>query len=408
MTAPAHCPPAGVPGALASALIALRRAIHRDPEIGMHLPATQQRIVDALAGLDLEITLGRELSSVVAVLRGGAAPDGERRRAVLLRGDMDALPLAERLDVDYASERDGVMHACGHDLHVAGLVGAAHLLRARRDELAGDVVFMFQPGEEGPGGAVVMLDEGLLEAAGSPVVAAYALHVGSAGHPLGTWYGRPGPMMAAADECVIRVVGEGGHGSQPHLAKDPVPVACEIVLALQLMVTRQFDAMDPMVVTVGKIAGGTKDNIIPDDARIELTVRTFSTANRDRVHEAIRRVADGISAAHGLSAEVTTLMGYPVTVNDDTEYAFLRATVEDIFGAQRHTEMAHPEAGAEDFAFVAQRVPSAYVFLSACPAEDPASAPDNHSPRAHFDDVVLPDQAVLLAELAIRRLADPR
>lgn len=398
-----------LPEDLAQQIVSLRRAIHRDPEIGMDLPRTQQRIVDALAGLDLEITLGRDLTSVVAVLRGGAAvPEGSERRAVLLRGDMDALPLTELLDVDYVSAVDGAMHACGHDLHVAGLVGAAHLLHARRAEVAGDVVFMFQPGEEGPGGAAVMLDEGLLEAAGSPVVAAYALHVGAAGHPLGQWYGRPGPMMAAADECVIRVLGEGGHGSQPHLAKDPVPVACAIVLALQLMVTRQFDAMDPMVVTVGRIAAGTKDNIIPDDATIELTVRTFSTTNRDRVHDAIRRVADGISAAHGLTAEVTTLMGYPVTVNDDAEYAFLRATAEELFGAQRHTEMAHPEAGAEDFAFVAQRVPSAYVFLSACPAADPQRAPDNHSPRANFDDAVLPDQAVLLAELAIRRLADPR
>lgn len=398
-----------LPADVADLLVAVRRDIHRDPEIGMALPRTQRRILDALAGLDLEITLGRDLDSVVAVLRGGATvgQPGERR-AVILRGDMDALPLTEDLDVDYVSEVDGVMHACGHDLHVAGLIGAVHLLHARRDELAGDVIFMFQPGEEGPGGARVMLDEGLLEASGGPVIAAYALHVASAGQPLGMWFGRPGPQMAAADECIIRVVGSGGHGSQPHLAKDPVPVACEIVLALQLMVTRQFDAMDPLVVTVGRISGGTKDNIIPDDATLELTVRTFSEANRERVHPAIQRVADGIASAHGLRVEITRLMGYPVTVNDDAEYAFLQETVEDVFGADRHYLMPHPEAGAEDFAFVAERVPSAYVFLSACPAEDPSTAPDNHSPRAHFDDSVLPDQAVLLAELALRRLRDPR
>ncbi len=384
-------------------MVALRRVLHQDPEIGLHLPRTQQRVLEALAPLDLEVHLGTGLSSVVAILRGTGPVSGERS-AVLLRGDMDALPLQELLDVDYASQAAGAMHACGHDLHVAGLVGAAHLLHARRAEVLGDVVFMFQPGEEGPGGAQVMLDEGLLAAAGTPVVAAYALHVASAGHPLGTWFGRPGPIMAAADECVIRVMGSGGHGSQPHLAKDPVPVACEIVLALQLMVTRQFDAMDPMVVTVGRITSGTKDNIIPDEALLELTVRTFSEGNRSRVHEAIARLAEGIAGAHGLSAEVTTMMGYPVTVNDETEYALLRSTVEDVFGPGRYAAMDHPEAGAEDFAIVAQQVPSAYVFLSACPAADPLAAPDNHSPRAHFDDAVLPDAALLLAELAVRRL----
>ncbi len=387
----------------AAELIALRRAIHKDPEIGLDLPRTQRRILDAIEPLGLEIHLGHGLSSVVAILRGTAPITGPRA-AVLLRGDMDALPVQEALDLDFASEGVGTMHACGHDLHVAGLVGAVRLLADRRDELAGDVVFMFQPGEEGPGGAQIMLDEGLLEVAGSPVVAAYALHVASAGHPLGTWFGRPGPIMAAADECLIRVRGSGGHGSQPHLAKDPVPVACEIVLALQLMVTRQFDAMDPMVLTVGRISSGTKDNIIPDDAELELTVRTFSAANRDRVHGAIAQVANGIAAAHGLTVEVAPTMGYPVTVNDETEYAFLRETIEDVFGAERYVPMPTPEAGAEDFAFVAQRVPAAYVFLSACAAADPATAPDNHSPRADFDDSVVADAALLLAELALRRL----
>ncbi|MCA0180511.1 MAG: M20 family metallopeptidase [Actinobacteria bacterium] len=389
---------------LAEDLVAIRRDLHQHPELGLDNPRTQQKILDALDGLGLEITLGRDLTSVVAVLRGGAGSG----RAVLLRGDMDALPVAEDLDVDYASREPGLMHACGHDLHVAGLIGAARLLAARRDELAGEVIFMFQPGEEGPGGARIMLEEGLLDVAGVPVVAAYALHVGSAGERLGTWYGRSGPLMAAADEAVIRVIGAGGHGSQPHLAKDPVPVACEIVLAMQLMITRQFNAMEPMVLTVGKIVGGTKDNIIPDDATLELTLRTFDAEQRLAAQHAVRRLAEGIAAAHGLSAEVTWLMGYPVTVNDATEYAFLRATAEELFGADRYVDMPHPEAGAEDFSFVAEQVPSAYVFLSACAADDPLTAADNHSPRAHFDDSVVPDGALLLAELALRRLANPR
>jgi hippurate hydrolase len=245
--------------ALGPDLIGLRRRLHRIPELGMSLPLTQQVVLEALDGLDLEITLGESLSSVVAVLRGrGGSVDGGERPVVLLRGDMDALPVTEDLPLDFVSEHVGLMHACGHDLHVAGLVGAARILHELRDELEGDVVFMFQPGEEGPGGAKPMIDEGLLTAAGRRVDAAYALHVYSSEHPLGTWFGRPGPLMAAADEVKVRVVGEGGHGSQPFRAKDPIPVACEIVVALQTLVTRQFDVFDPVVVTVVKFVCVTK------------------------------------------------------------------------------------------------------------------------------------------------------
>lgn len=390
---------------LAPDLIALRRHLHQVPEVGMHLPLTQKSVLDALDGLDLEVTLGRELSSVVAVLRGrGGAVDGPRP-VVLLRGDMDALPVTEDLPLDYVSRHEGRMHACGHDLHVAGLVGAARILHALRDELEGDVVFMFQPGEEGPGGAKPMIDEGLLDVAGRRVDAAYALHVYSSEQPLGVWFGRPGPLMAAADEVFIRVVGEGGHGSAPSRAKDPVPVACEIVLALQTLVTRGFSVFDPVVVTVGKIAGGTKDNIIPDDAVIEATVRTLSPENRAEISRRIDQLATGIAEAHGLRAELTHLPGYPVTMNDEAEYAFAKDTIVDLFGADRYVHQQEPEMGSEDFSFVGELVPSAYVNLSACPAADYEHAPDNHSPRAAFDDSVVPDAAALLAELALRRTA---
>ncbi|MEO5609590.1 MAG: amidohydrolase, partial [Ornithinibacter sp.] len=217
-------------------LIELRRRLHRAPELGLHLPETQATVLEALSDLDLEVHTGSSLSSVVAVLRGGAPHEGERP-VVLLRGDMDALPVTEEVDVDYASERPGLMHACGHDLHVAGLVGAARVLDAQRSELVADVVLMFQPAEEGPGGAEPMIREGLLEAAGRRVDAAYAVHVYSADHPKGVWFGRPGTLMAAADEMHVRVVGLAGHGAAPHCAKDPVPVACEIVLAMQTAVT---------------------------------------------------------------------------------------------------------------------------------------------------------------------------
>jgi len=385
----------------AEEIVALRRALHRVPELDLELPRTQQLVLDALTGLDLEITTGKELSSVTAVLRGRGGPGP----AVLLRGDMDALPVAERVEVPYASEHPGLMHACGHDLHTAALAGAVKVLHELRDELPGDVVFMFQPGEEGSGGAPIMIREGVLDAAGHRVVGAYGLHVTSDGEPLGVWSGRPGPLMAANDRLRVRVIGAGGHGSRPHRAKDPIAVACEMVTALQTMVTRQFDTFDPIVLTVGRIAGGTRGNIIPDECAFDATVRTFAPGVRAGVEEAATRLVNGIASAHGLTADVRYEHGYPVTVNHDAEHAFVAATVTDLFGAGRYTELDHPRAGAEDFAYVLQEVPGAFVFLSACAAADPATAPTNHSPLAAFDDSVLPDAAALLAELAVRRLA---
>lgn len=383
-------------------LVDLRRRLHRIPELGLHLPDTQAAVLEALSGLDLEVTTGDSLSSVVAVLRGRAPVTGERP-VVLLRGDMDALPVTEEVDVDYRSQRAGLMHACGHDLHVAGLVGAARILHELRDELAGDVVLMFQPAEEGPGGAEPMIREGLLEAAGRRVDAAYAVHVYSADHPRGVWFGRSGTLMAAADEVHVVVRGAGGHGSAPERTKDPVPVACEIVLAFQTAVTRQFSIWDPVVLTVGRVAAGTKDNIIPDDAHIEASLRTFSKEHRAKAREVVTQVAQHVAAAHGLTAEVTIGNGYPVTVNDADEFAFARGVVTDLFGEARWADMADPEAGSEDMSFVLDEVPGCYLNVSACAHDDHAVAQDNHSPRAMFDDSVVPDVAATLAELALRR-----
>src|SRR5215472_2420971 len=217
----------------------LRRAIHREPELGLDLPKTQQKVLTALTGLPLDITRGRSLSSVTAVLRGG-----KPGKTVLLRSDMDALPVAERTGLPFSSAIPGAMHACGHDLHTSMLVGAARLLSARQAELPGNVIFMFQPGEEGNGGARLMIDEGVLDAAGERPVAAFALHVASGLLPLGVAASKAGAALAAADTLHVTVRGRGGHGSQPHRAADPIPAACEIVSALQAMVTRQFDVFD--------------------------------------------------------------------------------------------------------------------------------------------------------------------
>ncbi|MBF9070295.1 M20 metallopeptidase family protein [Streptacidiphilus fuscans] len=382
-------------------LAALRREIHREPEIGLDLPKTQARVLAAIEGLGLEVTLGQKLSSVTAVLRGGRPGP-----AVLLRGDMDALPVQETSGLPFASQTAGTMHACGHDLHVAGLVGAARLLAERREEIAGSVVFMFQPGEEGQGGAKIMIDEGLLDAAGAEVVAAYGLHVVAGMLPGGVVSGRPGPAMAAADSLYVTMRGRGGHGSAPQAALDPIPALCEAVTALQTMVTRRFDAFDPVVVTVGHIQGGTINNVIPDDASFEATIRSFSPQARARAEEETLRVVHGVAAAHGLEVDARYERLYPVTMNDPAEAEFAARTVRELLGEDRFRPMPQPLAGAEDFSFVCERVPSAYFFLGACPpGADPETAAYNHSPEALFDDSVLADGAALLAQLALGRLA---
>ncbi|EOD61431.1 M20 metallopeptidase family protein [Amycolatopsis vancoresmycina] len=384
--------------ALLDDLVALRRDLHKIPEIGLHLPRTQERVLAALDGLPLELTLGKNLSSITAVLRGGK-PGG----TVLLRGDMDALPVTEASGEEFTSTLDGAMHACGHDLHTAGLVGAARLLAARRQDLPGDVVFMFQPGEEGWDGAGHMIDEGVLTASGKQADAAYGLHVSAASYAKGQFTARPGTLMAASGALEVRVKGDGGHGSSPHDARDPIPAACEMVTALQTMVTRTFDVFDPVVITVGSFHAGTRRNIIPDDAVFEATLRSFSPEVAARVGERAVQVCRGIAQAHGLDIDVTYEPEYPATVNDAAAYDFVADTVRDVFGEERFTEMADPITGSEDFSRVLDRVPGAYLFLGACPT-DPATAPDNHSPRARFDDSVLGDGAALLAELAVRRL----
>ena len=410
--------------AIAPELVRLRRDIHREPEIGLHLPGTQSKILDALEGLPLEISVGTALSSVTAVLRGGdpggagADPPGgdalggdalggnAKGPVVLLRGDMDALPVAERTGLDYASQTEGVMHACGHDLHVAMLAGAARLLAARQRDLPGTVVFMFQPGEEGHAGARHMIAAGVLDAAGQRPVAAYALHVASSELPAGVCSTRPGTMLAAAEILEVTVRGHGGHGSQPHLAADPIPVACEMVTALQTLVTRKFDVFDPVVITVGTFHAGTVDNVIPDEATFLATVRSFSPAARDRVRESALALVGGIASGHGVTVSASFRDGYPVTVNDAAETRFAARVAADLLGVERCLAQPDPLTGAEDFSFVLEQVPGAYLMLGACPpGADPATAPNNHAADAVFDDSVLSAGAALYAELALQRLA---
>jgi amidohydrolase len=391
---------------IAAEIAELRHAIHREPEIGLDLPKTQQKVLAALDGLPLEVSTGRGLSSVTAVLRGRSGRSRGSGPAVLLRGDMDALPVTEETGLPYASVIPGAMHACGHDTHTAMLVGAARLLSARRAELPGTVIFMFQPGEEGYAGAKHMIAEGVLDAAGERPVAAYGLHVMSNRLACGAFSTRPGPMLAAADQITVTVHGRGGHASTPHRAADPIPAACEMVTALQTLVTRNFDVFDPVVITVGSFHAGTTDNVIPDQATFLATARSFSPQSRGTLAELVPRLIGDIARAHGLTAEADYSAEYPVTFNDAAEAAFVAETIAAAFGPGRGETAEFPITGAEDFSFVLERVPGAFVMLGACPPDrDPETAPTNHSAVAVFDDAALADGTALYAELALRRLA---
>jgi amidohydrolase len=389
--------------ALQPRTLALRRSLHRHPEVGLQLPRTQQAIIDELADLGLEVHKGESVTSVIALL-DGARPGP----TVLLRGDMDALPLLEDSGLEFASQEQGRMHACGHDTHVAMLAGAARLLAARRERIAGRVAFMFQPGEEGLHGARHMLDEGLLERAAegaAPVSAAFALHI-STQYESGTMNLRAGPTMASGDRIDIEVRGRSGHASSPYRSLDPVPVACEIVQALQLLVTRRVDVFDPAVITIARIAAGTTHNIIPETAEMSGTMRTLSEPNRQALRAAISRLAEGVAAAHGATVEVDVEAGYPVTVNDAAAVDLLAGTTAELVGADRVRDLPHPVMGSEDFSYVLQRVPGAMGFLGACPPGlDPEQAPSNHSRQVVFAEDALPVGVATYAGVALRQLA---
>ncbi|MCK0113081.1 M20 family metallopeptidase [Ornithinimicrobium sp. F0845] len=383
--------------AIQEELVALRRELHQIPEVGLELPRTQEIVLRALEGLPLEVTTGTSTSSVVAVLRGGRPGP-----TVLLRGDMDGLPVTEATGLEYAATT-GTMHACGHDLHTAGLVGAARLLCARREELCGSVVFMFQPGEEGFGGAKIMLEEGLLAASGEKPIAAYALHV-FPGQP-GLFEYRPGPVLAGSNRLTITVTGRGGHGSQPHTAVDPVAALLAIGASLQTMVTRRFSVFDPVVLTVTQLSAGEAVNVIPETASLGATVRTLSHESLTRVQEELNLLAEGVAGAHGCTATVDFVVQYPVTVNDDDEALWAGEQLREAFGDERVERAADPLMGSEDFSFVLDEVPGAFLFLHCSPpGVDLETAAMNHSSTVLFDDAVLADQAAALALLAQRRL----
>jgi hippurate hydrolase len=351
----------------------IRRDLHTWPEIGLDLPKTRDRVLTALEGLPLDITLHKTTSGIAALLTGDKPGP-----TVMLRGDMDALPMPEDTGLEFSSRVENAMHACGHDTHVGMLAGAARMLSERKADLPGRVLFMFQPGEEGYGGAEYMLDEGLLDVpkhadgSASPITAAYAIHITSS-MPAGFLGTKGGPIMASSDRLDIIITGKGGHASEPFRTLDPVPVASEIVLALQALVTRRHDIFDPTVVTITRMIAGTAYNVIPETARLEGTIRAVSAATRAKVHEGIRRVAEGIA--------------------------------ESIVGPTQVAKFPNPVMGAEDFSYVLEKLPGAMLFLGGTPnGVDPRKAPPNHSNRVDSEEDAMTTGMALYTSLALRSL----
>jgi hippurate hydrolase len=369
---------------------ALRRDIHREPELGFDTGKTAQKVLDALDGLPLEIQTGVAENGIVAMLQGEG--DGPM---IGLRADMDALPITEETDLPFASGVEGKMHACGHDGHTSMLVGAAHALCGMRDRLGGTVKFFFQPAEEGGGGGQVMVEEGAAEGLAN----IFALHLWP-GLPFGTVATKAGPIMAAADAFEMEVRGTGGHGAMPHLSADAVVIAAHVVTALQTVVSRGVDPVEPAVLTVGEIGAGTAFNIIPEKARLGGTVRTLNEDLRKRMPERIEAIAQGVARGMRADAHLDYTFSYPVTRNDAEAAGQVLKTAGDLFGEESVLELANPSMGGEDFAYFLEKVPGAFVWLGV--GEDVSGL---HTPQFAFDERILPRGSALLTALALKQPA---
>ena len=375
----------------AERIVELRRDIHREPELGFGTEKTAQKVLAALEGLPLEIQTGVAENGIVATLKGGR--DGP---TVGLRADMDALPIHEETGLDFASGTDGKMHACGHDGHTSMLVGAAHALSGMRDRLSGTVKFIFQPAEEGGGGGRVMVEEGV---AGG-IDSIFALHLWP-GLPFGTAATKSGPIMAAADAFEMKVKGRGGHGAMPHLTVDAIAISTQVVMALQTIVAREVDPVEPAVITVGEIEAGSAFNIIPETARLGGTVRTLNADLRESMPQRIEELARGVAQGMRGDAKLDYTFSYPVTVNDEASARLALGVIGDLFGEDDALELTNPTMGAEDFAFFLEKLPGAFVWLGV--GEDVSGL---HTPTFAFDEEILPRGSALLAALAMKSLSD--
>ncbi len=382
--------------ALGDRIVGNRRRLHEYPELGLLLPRTQAMVLEELARIGVDaIREGTGLSSVVADIVGTASTNGAAR-CVALRADMDALPLVERNELPFVSKISGCMHACGHDAHTAMLLGAAEVLVRRRSEFAGTVRLLFQPGEEGYGGARIMIEEGALVG----VDAVFALHIDSS-TPAGVLLLRSGTIMASADTFGVIFRGAGGHASMPHLTRDPIPAIGPFVDGLSHAAARETDPDDRVVLSVTQVSAGSTFNIVPPAAECYGTIRTLSRRGRTLAHERLRRVAAGVAASHGLDVEVNIYELYPPTVNHDAATEFFAATAEGVgLGVVR---MPSPMMGAEDFSYMVEAVPGAIAFLG---ARTEGGGP-LHSDLMKIDESMLARGSALHAAMALRFLAQP-
>ena len=397
---------------VAPKVIDCRRDIHQHPELGNREFRTSKLVAERLRELGIEVKTPIAHTGVIGLLRGG-----KPGRVVALRADMDALPVVEQVDVPFKStvrttyngQEVGVMHACGHDAHVAILLGVAEVLSGIRQELPGTVVFLFQPAEEGApqgeeGGAALMVKEGALD--NPKVDAVFALHVTSR-YPVGQIAYRSGAELAAVDSFRIKVHGKQTHGAYPWLGVDPIVTASQIVLALQTIPSRQLDvSLAPAIVTVGAIHGGVRNNIIPDEVEMIGTIRSLDANMRDEIHKRIKRTAQDIAESAGATAEVTIESGYPITYNDpaltDRMVPTLRRLTKDV-------QVVNPTLGAEDFSFYQQRVPGLFFWLGTRPVNQTAEqAASNHSPLFYVDESGLELGVRALAHVAVDYLSEAR
>lgn len=379
-----------VPPAVLETVVATRRDLHAHPELGFEEERTSAVVAERLRGLGLEVHTGIGKTGVVGVLRGSAPG-----KTVMLRADMDALPLEEENEVSYRSQTPVRMHACGHDGHVAMLLGAAELVVRRRDEVAGTICFLFQPAEEGKGGAKAMIEDGVLERFG--IERAYGLHLASS-QPAGIVGFREGLFYASSDSIEITIEGKGGHGAAPHLSVDPVYVASQFVVAVQQIVSRNIDPIEPAVVTIGAFNGGTTHNVIPSRVRLLGTVRAFDPGVRTAMAERIERVLRGICESSGATYEFTYLWRYPVTSNDVEQTRYVRALGERIVGAERCADVPRL-MGAEDFSFFAERVSACFFTIGS--NGGPESSWPHHHARFNIDESALAAGVTMMTALAL-------
>jgi amidohydrolase len=378
------------PAWLIDKVIALRRDFHRHPELGFEEHRTAGIVAERLHDLGYEVHSGIATTGVVGVLRGTAAG-----KTIMLRADMDALPIDEENSVDYKSESAQIMHACGHDGHVAILLGAAELIAARRAELAGTICLVFQPAEEGKGGGAEMVRLGMLERFG--IERAYGLHLSSS-HPVGQLGFREGPIYASSDSLEITIEGRGGHGAAPHLSIDPIYLASEFIVAVQQVVSRQIDPIEPAVVTIGAIHGGTTHNVIPSRVTLMGTVRAFNPEVRAQMAERIERVLKGVCDTGGATYQFAYLWRYPVTSNDADQTRYVKALAQRTVGDDAVIDVAQI-MGAEDFSFFAEKVPACFYTLGT--SSGPESSWPHHHACFDIDEAGLTNGVRLMTALAL-------